>query len=544
MKVKNAPDINGGSKPLPSSRQQSVSEAREKARQAILRLWPLNIRYKNFVDEGIDKAILQDLFKELGLDPGMNSPTKHDIDVPTEPKEQVPETSTASTPTTAKAPELPANASGQAKSKSEERKDRIARLLAAKETKAAASAQENATPKPPTPTISAPAPKKAQSEKSKILQQKMEALKKAREAATKNESQKQDSAATSDVISSHTPTITESPLITSTTDVVKQKDPAVSNTSPAAVPAERSDPQATPSIPGLFLSSTPQPAPKGPSQRKRPVAADLNEAPTNETYKRPFGQTRESRPFLIDVSDDENDAEMDLDSPELRPSSIHRPITPSIRTSSFREHAPLPDKPASRQYSSPGQVSTPPIATPSSSGKFDLQSMNKKIEDMKRKIAEAEARKKAKISSNDSPSLPPSQVQSKEGSVEPSAIMTPPVSAPPTAPAMENLPKVVSPSLQKFSELKRQGSKGLSPARHRAASEKLPILEAHRKEQLLKLQQLQSEVARVEKEIQESLQEEERLKGDVEMATDNDESDAQPEDTAGQLPNLFLYSAL
>lgn len=49
----------------------------------------------------------------------------------------------------------------------------------------------------------------------------------------------------------------------------------------------------------------------------------------------------------------------------------------------------------------------------------------------------------------------------------------------------------------------------------RAASERLPILEARRKGQLERLRSLQSEVARIERELEEDLLEEERLKGDI-----------------------------
>jgi arsenate reductase-like glutaredoxin family protein len=44
------------------------SESKKKAQEAILRLWPLNIRYHNFVEEGIDRSLLDELFTELGLD--------------------------------------------------------------------------------------------------------------------------------------------------------------------------------------------------------------------------------------------------------------------------------------------------------------------------------------------------------------------------------------------------------------------------------------------------------------------------------------------
>ncbi|KAF5531417.1 hypothetical protein FMEXI_12986 [Fusarium mexicanum] len=514
MKTMNA---NGGeysSSPRPDTRHIDaiISESKKRAGKAILHLWPLNVRYHNYIEEGIDRALLDELFGEMGLDLEANTASQGEAKGPSMSKvAKVPsnvlgqESPSAVTSTDAAGPK----GVEQMKDKSEERKDRIARLLAAKGSKTAVGDTDTARPAHPmslSPGNTKTDKTKNQSEKSKLIQQKMEALMKAREANAKAAPQV------------HTPS--ESHLPPPVTETSRSQSLAradsVNADEQTEVNAEVADPATAPSIPGLFLSSNaPSPVPH---QRKRPVAAELNENSTAMSHKRPFGQTRESRPFLIDVSDDEDDAEMEIDSPELRPSSIQRPMTPGSRTASFRDHPALPDSASRHAASSPKTAGTP--AT-SANGMYDLESMNKKIEDMKRKIAEAEARKKAKQSGNNSP-LPQSGSPSKEGSVDVPAPPTPavrravstntevaqssPASSVHGSPhAIANLPKA------------REQSVIARPSlRARVASERLSIVEARRKAQAEQLKHLYSETARLENEIQKSLAEEERLKEDAE----------------------------
>ncbi|KAL2689688.1 hypothetical protein Neosp_003748 [[Neocosmospora] mangrovei] len=504
-----------------SQSDKVLFEFKKRAQDAIVRLWPLNVRYQNYVEEGVDKMVLDQLFKELGLDITTHKPVLEETKVLAAP--EATDTSNnaqngnshLTTTTNDEKPE----STDRAKDKSEERKDRIARLLAAKGSKStAASVDDNKTSKAPVATsattaVSKPEKTKSQSEKSKLIQQKMEALMKAREANAK--ATQAPTASIPVPPSSVAPESSETPRAVSP-DAINLDD------QPVAAP-DKTNTASAPSIPGLFLSSS-APSPT-PNQRKRPVAADLNEQSTAAAQKRPFGQARDSRPFLIDVSDDEDDAEMELDSPELRPSSIQRPTTPGSRTLSFRDHPALPDSASHRAVSSPKAVGTP---TSNVNSKVNLENMNKKIEDMRRKIAEAEARKKAKQSNNGSPSLPLSQAQSKEGSVDAASEPTPAVSTPavsielgsgaavgegrastplrrrPSLNALETMPKT------------RAREQQARPAlRARVASERLPILEARRREQTVRLEHLQSEVVRITKEIQDSLAEEERLKQDA-----------------------------
>ncbi|KAK5991072.1 NURS complex subunit red1 [Cladobotryum mycophilum] len=501
----------------------TVAEARKQAQDAILRLWPLNVRYQNYLDEGIDDGLLESLFKELGFDIGVNA----DMEVANPRKNSSAKSSDASVrePDAANKNQISEAQPDKApkQDKSEERKDRIARLLAAKSSKAGSSAPPTTTT--PDPTNKPAAQAKNQSEKSKLLYQKMEALKKAREARGLKRSLPEEptTPAPTSTITAHTiplDAVNDAPRDSS----VPQGQ--ISDASPSA------NGQPTPSIPGLFLSSTPQPSPVQDST-PRHQSAPTNVESAERPFKRPFGQTRESRPFLIDVSDDEDDAEMDIDSPEHNSSSIHRPVTPSMRTASFKGTSSFMENGLVRQYSSP--IHTPSGMTSDGSARDDLENMNKKIEAMKRKIAEAEARKKAKQSRPQSPALTPLTVHAQDDSFESTASAIDATIRPQSSASIP-LPDSRS-SSQPISDMSPMRLPKVADARHefadpkrrslsRAANERLPMLEARRREQQLKLRLLQSQMASIEKDIQDSLQEEERLKEDAV----NTESDAGEED--------------
>ncbi|KAI1069673.1 hypothetical protein LB507_008502 [Fusarium sp. FIESC RH6] len=481
-----------------------VSETKKHAREAILRLWPLKVRYHNYIEEGVDHTLLDQLFVELGLDleTTVPRPEQSNLIVPVQgesSRSDVGETVPPLAHATILAVDTESKAANSAKNKAEERKDRIARLLAAKGSKVPADADANksAISRPAstdTPNTTKSDKTKTQSEKSKLIQQKIEALMKAREASAK---------------ASQAPTLPVSSIAPPVPDTSRSNSQVpvepINPDDHTDATMEKADSSTGPPIPGLFLSSNaPSPAP---SQRKRPVAADLNENSTPSIPKRPFGQARESRPFLIDVSDDEDDAEMDIDSPELRASSVQRPTAPGSRTSSFRDNTTFLSDGVSR----------------GTSGMIDLASMNKKIEDMRRRIAEAEARKKkAKQSGGNSP-LPQSGAQSKEGSADANTasvpaehgllttseiVQTSPASSAPQSSFSSNtstkLPKV------------RDGHQQARPSlRARVASERLPIVTAQRMECQEQLKHFQSEVDRVKKEIENKLVEEERLRNDA-----------------------------
>ncbi|KAI5464092.1 hypothetical protein BGZ63DRAFT_411906 [Mariannaea sp. PMI_226] len=567
--VHSASDANGRcfSDALANDSNQ-VATAKQKAEEAVRRLWPLNIRYENYLEEGIDKDLLDNVFKDLGLDPAVAKILPEKI-VPSPGIKDQGTPKEAQDASATKDSEKASNGSSEGEKpldKSEERKDRIARLLAAKGSKPAApivptaattsapsalsvlpaqslstpteTAIESSTPSEAPTAAKGPRLTKSQSEKSKLIQQKMEALRKQREA---NKSVPPPQALATPVAVTSLPQPTTLPNTPAANDNVADSSlsgPSDLPTAPVAQPLttlERSDSIGGGSIPGLFLSA-PQPSPVI-NERKRPVAADLNENSDANNHKRPFGQTRHSQPFLIDVSDEEGDTDMDIDSPEDEPTPNFQPSTPG-RTTSFRDYPALPDSISHRQLSSPRTGGTP-IGYGNG---IDLEHMNKQIEDMKRKIAEAEARKKAKLSNNGTPSVPQSQVQSKEGSVEMTAAAVPVSevtsqltveiddarsSSQPSQPPSRPVSQPPSPAPLRLPKVRGNTTDRKTPLRARIASERLPVLEAHRKEQMRHLKHLQDEIARIERDIQDSLAEERELR----------------EEAAGSEPNPVLQDA-
>jgi hypothetical protein len=169
--------------------------------------------------------------------------------------------------------------------------------------------------------------------------------------------------------------------------------------------------QPPPTIPGLFLGSTasspplqnPNVAMYAPSSfnpRKRPVAADFDEPIPPPSAKRTFGHSNSNERLVIDVSDDEEDEDiaMDLESEANQDSPVQ-----STR------HLPDNRIPGLQGFFQPKAISpvstatnTPPI-TPASRAAMGrpevLQRKESEIEMLKKKIAEAEARKKARQSS-------------------------------------------------------------------------------------------------------------------------------------------------
>ena len=126
--------------------------------------------------------------------------------------------------------------------------------------------------------------------------------------------------------------------------------------------------------------------------RKRPVASDFDDASSKPSFaKRQFGQSRgasEDESLIIEVSDDEDDEDqMEIDHAATSSMNANPP------TKSFRDVGPLRDFPSrpNLQAQLSGQ-STPGVNTP---GGITHDQMMKEIEEMKRKIAEAERKKNA-----------------------------------------------------------------------------------------------------------------------------------------------------
>ncbi|KAK7962524.1 uncharacterized protein PG986_003349 [Apiospora aurea] len=484
---------------------KSVAEAKMKAQQAILGLWPLKVRYQNYIDEGVDPKIMKTLFAELGLDMSVQKPT---LPTANSTSEKPPNSVTQTSPQEVPLRTVPTQTSDQstgktniassinmADKKAEERKDKIARMLAEKKQKSAAAQDTTKTTSSISPIAAAVvAPKPAESpaqlkaktkaENTLKLQQKLAALRKAQEEAEAKRKQENDAT---------------NPTSTNTASRVQSSDRSAPESGATATPQRSShnSPKAdvqvgspATKVPGLALSSLVQPG--VPSRTlKRPVASDFDGySSSNSMLKR----TRTQERLIIDVSDDDDDddedIEMDIGSPiDGPPGAAIQSIggaTPS-RPNSLGTFPPLSTAPAWQHKSSP--VQTPPEHN------HKLDHLHRQIEEAKKRIAEAEAKKAAK---------------------KPNGSVTPVITGSPAPTSNSSL------KLPKLSGLAKATQRAKSERRERIASLHLPQIDAALKEKQERLKQLQMETAQVELEVQARLEERNRLNAEMDALKDNE----------------------
>lgn len=550
-----------------------LAEARRKAQNAVLNLLPHGVGFDDFILEGIDEQVVTSVFEAVGASikkkqatqpaksakpaPAATSLPK---DVPTGPKSMkwaskadsainatipkpgevtvspavpsfgsaplvVPRRASSSslakpatTAVTEKQPVTPIESrkggatSDAAAKKGEERKDRIARLLEAKNKKAekpsppAKSAPavkpvetvQSSVPKeatksdaskeaPPVPEVAEPAPPEPTAmeldtakpdetpqsvltpveapaevtkvDKSELLKQKMKALLKERQEKAAADA----ASAKTNEMSSFQRSRSESPAYNFSYSPNAPQYQASFNSAGA------------PPIPGLFLSQSNfpqfqppfeqfapyqftqdatqqdimqqeavQPLPPPPpaqnpeivNTRKRRVASDFNDFAPPEAppaYKRPFGYSQPS-PVFLEVSDDEDEADdeddamdvddendmMDVDESSINPFSA--PSNLRGTTKSLRDSQPLSD--TKKPYKPASGVGTPSVipgfGRPSARAE-DLKAKELQIEEMRRKIAEAEQRSKLKQSTGESQQPTPTIDRSATSSIDKSS---------------------------------------------------------------------------------------------------------------------------
>jgi hypothetical protein len=477
-----------------SSPFQTLKEAKKEAQKAILRLWPLGVKFQHYIEEGFDENVMKMLFGELHLDMSSGKPSEASQsktklqDSPFKPKD-----SAAPQPRLSISEDNPVSSTqsqddGKKSDKSEERKDRIARLLAAKAAKAA----EIQSTSPPS-AIAAPAtpPKtKPMGPKELLLQKKMEALQRSREARLRKAQTEMEAtlakagshASTQDQALNSSASQPEDKSLVPETTVEKTFDAPMDNTIP-------------------LLTSSPQPIQSN-TQRKRPVAADFVDYSSS---KRPFGKERADSTLVIDVSDGSDD-EMDMDmedESQMESSSTTLRVGNTARKSvTIRDYPPLTDT-LHRQYSSPGPTT---FASPGGQGNdkrrvIELDKKEKEIMEMRRKIAEAEAKHKAKKSTGGSQT---------------------PVTATSTPPELRSRPsngQLISgsldgPTAQLISEtvsakFATVGSR--VERRGRIVSLHLPHIDSVLQEKMERLKRLREEEERLQAEIDASLAEKSKL---------------------------------
>lgn len=495
----------------PHDKQQTIADAKKKAQEAILALWPLKVRYQNYVEEGFDATVMQTLFKELGLD--MNNakinqgtirpsasapqPTKDaagaslNAERASKAESAAPPDPTRSTEVASSDPNPENGSKPPVRSAAEERKDKIARKLAAKSQKppvVPAVAPQSA----PTESVSTTTVKpKTRAETNALLHQKLAALKRSQEKAAA------DRLALAAQSASHVMTENASPVTVvpqiddrqSTVVVPVRGEPVEHTSKPPVVLAEPSVIMSAISAASLSNSRETSRAPK------RPVATDFDDAidypPVN------LKRTRTQDTLIIDVSDDE-DVEMEIGSPveDTTVSAFGRD-----QTSEIQGHlsTTIPGTPTEQIV---GRASTAPV--PEGNGKLHL--LRGKIEEMRRKIAEAEAKKTGRTPVN----------------------MGSPRSQSP-------LPQdVESRKLPKLAELRQSVEQG-SPSRSgRIVSVELLLVESDLKAKQDKLKAVVAEAARLELEIQSTLAQRTRLASEMEHLPSENEN-IEPTDREGPL---------
>lgn len=461
------------------------------------------MRFQDYIDADIDETILRELFLELGFDMESSSTKEGAVASSALKGAEVPNKS-LNQRASVSAPSATA-VIDSAKSAAETRKDRIARRLAASKSSDLPARSPELSKPSPAPNTQAPVSGKINPDKSRLVREKMEALRKAREAKQLASSTGGD---TGQGFGTTQPTSQPSEVV----DVGKSDS--------LSSQMQASDAQRTEPIPGLAFSSTPRPPSSTTS--KRPSAAELNEDP-EEPFKRPFRHPRQPQKFLIDVSDDDDDEAMDLDSPEISSASVNKTNSP-FKIPSFPE---TQQGFMSRQTSSP--MPTPPIPTPSGE---DLESKMKDIEEMKRKIAQREAEVRARASRPASPAVGAIGAPPRAASVaSSSAVVTPdvstsslagtPLKAVPTTEFAAESQKLPKPSDMKHVERARAGR-----SRSRAASERLITeAQAKRREKELKLQLMRNQIKKMEREIQESVDAEKKIRAEAEESEEEEDEE-------------------
>ena len=535
-----------------SSSFKSLQEAKKEAQKAILRLWPL-VKYQNYIDEGFDEKLVKGLFQDLNLDM-----PKTTAKLPTaQPKAAQPRQGGASDSTHPNQPSATqpqqttlamkdSSATSDQSKKGEERKDRIARLLAAKAAKAPAvtspatpkpsapapkqpvqsvlEAQppQETTPAPPAPPASASSKIKPWGEKERLLQQKIAALQKSR--AQKSATDTAGSGALP-VGNNGTPAsqaITDSP---SSISIPTGPRAASLPHAPAPVQPTASETR----FPLLALTSPPNAQPNLSSQRKRPVASDFVEYSTaSAPSKRPFGQSRKETSLIIDVSDvsDDEDTEMDMDmgSPVDETFPIQSASVRGQRGPAIRDFPPLSDTFPPRQFSSPTPSVTPPVGPANNKRReIELGLKEKAIQDMRRKIALAEARRKIKQSSGGSvtpnQAAPASEIGDSDIPQLPRNEAAESLSSPDhfERDSPQPTPAASSARLPRPSEMSPLDPLERAERRTRLMSLEIPQVKSSLQTKLNRLQELQDEQARLKAEIDRSVAEQKRLADELEQ---------------------------
>jgi len=565
------------------TRYGSTAEGREDAKLAVLKLYPQKIGYTEIIEGGaVSEEYLKPVFDDLKLSRGTGTPVNgrsghvltHDQKV------------AINGPGALNAYSGPPSATPLPES---EKSKQAATGEIAVIPSVSSSADKTLIVSPDSPTASTKSTTVA--EKERTLQLKMEALRKSREERAQKAAAKNASAAPNTKASIAPPKEPSKATAAPTNENIAKPEPAVvptpqnivhdlvlvSSTSPSATDT-RNLPSPTRQISTSLLTASTQstiPQPTQPistlptlsrsssyaalvseqpvipglfmNQRKRPVAADFDTPVTMSPFKRPFGHSRSDTPLIIDVSeseDEDGDVEMELDSPNDQESLI----LPS-RKMSDQHHSTIQTPPQPLSFAARKPVYTPPqvpVAPATQKvGKVEvLRQKEQQIEEMRRKIAEAEAAKAQKkaqrIASGSNTPRPVSvnAVKNNEngnGNIE---VTTETVQA--ASQIQQNIDNAEAKvsteqkllaeahaiELEKAAELKKQEIQSKQLRRQKIATD-LPRVDAEVQEKKRKLEEIRAQMAQMEAEVQKTLEDKQRMADELEALSQEAEDQLQ-----------------
>ncbi|ESZ95307.1 hypothetical protein SBOR_4304 [Sclerotinia borealis F-4128] len=539
---------------------KSVGEARKKAEGAILNLWTYDVRFPAYIEEGVDEKLVGELFDELRL-------SKTASKTVSATSAQSPSTSISSAPTST-LPVTSGQSNGQAPAQNS---------AADKHKQAVIN-----TAVPALSTTTQQTKSAAAVEKEKTMQAKMDALRKSRaERAQKNAAK----SSTSTILSIPLLPIKPAAILgfpssgsipTSSTEKIAEKDKVGSTVVSSAIQApaltvatQLSKSDASPStiqqssqkIPGLFLAAAtlappfaqnltmPTPATNG--QRKRPVAADFDGPATSSMpFKRPFGHSRtEQKSFVICVSEDEDESDEDVEMELESQADADSPVQPSRKLSDQRA------LPTSSSFLPPKPFTPPPISSASTLPALqtsikphpeDLRRKESEIEQLKRKIAEAEMRKANKRSGSgvQTPVRADTSITTSSSNI--GVVANKADSSTEIQKAIDiakdklnsnqqQLAAAQAAELQKAAEIRKEEAETKRLRRERIASA-IPRVDAEALQNQSKLEELRAETARIEAAMQKNLQDKQKLLEEMERL--GQETDQQLQEQKEKLDSL------
>ncbi|KAL4925784.1 uncharacterized protein BDV17DRAFT_179168 [Aspergillus undulatus] len=434
----------------------SLAQLRVQAQGALLSLVPHSIRYSELVGEGINPTVLKQLYEEVGIkvpstppaDLDVRANTSEDVLAGANPsanlgeshrstKQPEPQTQVAQKPPSIEPSPTPPQSTQANPAKPMERKEVIARMLAAKAAKkspaAAQSQQDAAQLALPSQTVAATIERSSASSPSRdssanekelrvkeknraqteLARQRIEQLKK--QGLMRNLQKLQPDSHVSDKEQGVSVQDSTQPQISA----------AIQHPLPERPPLPES--ASHDQIPGLFMTGQ---APAGTNgthvtplqdatleavsqprsaQRKRPRASDFDDDPIPiPVPKKTFSNGTNHLPserLVIDISDDEfyGDGDEDVDmhvgttSADLSKSAGALTAEESARAYQPPIESLLPHRPATSQSFGLSTSSTPNNLR--NSEQEDLRKKDLEIQAMHRRIAELEQRKKAKLAS-------------------------------------------------------------------------------------------------------------------------------------------------